>query len=97
MRKREAERTRKAAQKSTDSLASWESAEYWTFRQQKVEATLEINEIDEEIGNEEKDSKKKEQSRNKYLKRKAKLKNENESAARKVRRYAARAQIVEDC
>lgn len=95
MRKREAERTLKAAKKSMDSLASWSSAEYWSLRQQKGEAELELNDIQNEIEEGHGDSQSAKTSNVNYLKRKAELKEETKSAKRKCRRYEARERILE--
>ncbi|MCJ1466017.1 hypothetical protein MMC07_004636 [Pseudocyphellaria aurata] len=89
-RREEADRTRKAAHRSTDSLASWESGEYWAFRKQEAEASLTINEIDSELAE---DSTEAEQR--KFLKRKARLEEETETAARTIRRYEARSRVIE--
>lgn len=86
----EAEKTRREAQRSTNSVASWESADYWTYRKEEAEASLIINDIDCEIAKETTGT-----DDTKYLKRKAELEEEREAAERKIRRYKARAQIVQ--
>lgn len=90
-RRKKAEQMIKEARKSTDSLASWESAEYWTCRKRESEASLAINEIDRELAEE----KITEADQKKYLKTKAELEEETETAERKIRRYEARSRIVE--
>ena len=90
-RRKKAEQTINEARKSTDSLASWESAEYWTCRKRESEASLAIDEIDRELAEE----KSTEADQKKYLKRKVELEEETETAERKIRRYEARSRIVE--
>ncbi len=90
-RRNEAERAQKEAQKISDTLTSWESAQYWTFRKQKAEASFTVNEIDREIA--EKSTK---TDQRKYLKRTAELQEEKkEITEKKIRRYEARSRIIE--
>ena len=89
-RRQEAKKTKRDAQKSTDSLASWESADYWTYRKQESEASMTIIEIDQEIAKDTTGT-----DDNPFLKRKAELEDETEAAERKIRRYRARSQFVE--
>ena len=88
----EAERTRKAAQKSTETLASWESGEYWAYRKEESKANMKMVEIDREL---EIESQGTNLTSTNYLKRKAEVEEETESAERKIRRYEARSRIVE--
>lgn len=89
--KKEAEKTRREAQKSTETLASWESVEYWDCRKRASDASLVINEIDREVAEE----KGEEGGRINYLQRKVEFEEESETAARKIRRYKARERIME--
>ena len=87
---KKAEETRKAAKRSTDSLASWDSAQYWQYRKLESQASLTINEVDNEIEKENTGS-----EAQTYRKRKRELEEETESACRKITRYEARARIIE--
>ena len=88
--RKEAEETKKAAKRSTDSLASWDSAQYWYYRKQSSQASLVITEVENEIEKQKTGSEAQD-----YQKRKREFEEESESADRKIRRYNARARIVE--
>jgi hypothetical protein len=92
-RRKEAEATCRAAKKITNSLASWDSAEYWSIRNKEGEAKLKLNEIQKEIAVESESGFTGLEKR-RYLERKAELHDANKSAIRKMRRYEARERII---
>lgn len=85
-RLRQAEKKRSMARKSIDSLESWDSVQYWKYRQEEGEALLEIARLEYAATDPEDLHKTSRDQKRKILQ----LKEARDSAQRKVERYLAR-------
>ena len=87
----------KQAQKSCDTIKSWDSAEYWQNRKIEAEGELEIAHIEQDAlqnGFHNLENKERHEREREYLRRREKLNEASKSASRKVARYQAKAAVT---